>query len=518
VNLGTIDPTIGGAAMARITNQGNAGSGALVITASAGLSVTGCPVALAAGESCVATITALPTAVGTFAGSVSITANPGAVTPLLISVVATVGTGGLFGVSPASIDLGNLQVGAVAQPTKITITALTSISDLLVSTTGSEWSIDKVASTCTPALAAGTSCILVVNFYAVVAGSKSGSILISGGGPRGQTVSVPVTANAQNAARLVISPSSPQNFVASIGQTSVISFAVANAGDLPTGALLVAVKGASSFSVANTTCLILAPLAGCTATVAYKPVAITSAAETAMLTISDTGPGASSVTVPLAASNTGPPVGIVITPATTNLGSVLLGATGPATVFTVTNSGGSSSGVLTASLSSSEFVITNDTCTGIALVANSGCTIAIALKPATVGTKTATLSVSIDNGGSSGVKTLTGTGITGPSPAISPAALDFGSVALGTTSAAQTVTMKNYGGSSSGSFVIAKAGGFSAFPVSENSCTSPLAPAASCTFKVRFAPTTSGSQAASFTLSDGIVSATVAVSGDGILP
>jgi hypothetical protein len=90
VNLGNIDMTTGGAAAVIVSNNGNMGTGPLSIVATTGLDVTGCSGALDAGESCVLNITAQPTTVGAFNGTVTITANPGTVTRFEISVIATV--------------------------------------------------------------------------------------------------------------------------------------------------------------------------------------------------------------------------------------------------------------------------------------------------------------------------------------------------------------------------------------------------------------------------------------------
>jgi hypothetical protein len=188
---------------------------------------------------------------------------------------------------------------------------------------------------------------------------------------------------------------------------------VANAGDLATGEIAVTVTGpnAADFN-ATTTCLVLAPLSGCTVAVTWTPSTIVPPNESADLTVTDTAVGGTSVTVPLVGICYGAcGARLVITPLSGDLGPVLVGATGPATVFTVTSTPDTASGNLAVGVSSSEFVITDDTCTGISLAARTGtCTISIALRPATAGAKTAVLTVTGANG-TPDVKILTGTGI-----------------------------------------------------------------------------------------------------------
>jgi hypothetical protein len=206
---------------------------------------------------------------------------------------------------------------------------------------------------------------------------------------------------------------------------------------------------------------------------------------------------------------------VVINPALGDLGAVLVGATGPSMAFRLTNDGSQSTGTLTASVSSPEFVITSDTCSGILLAPGMSCTVAVALRPTSVGAKSATLTIT--DGGSWVLKTLTGTGITPGHPTPVPSAIDFGSVAVGATSPGQAVTLANVGGGTSGALSTSVSGSErAAFSVSANTCAGPLAPGASCSFTVSFAPTAKGSAAATVIVTDGGWSAAVALAGLGV--
>ena len=514
VNLGPLDLNMTGVGTLTVTNVGKVTSGAVIVSASSGVYVAGCDGALAAFASCTLTIKVTSTAAGAFSGTVSISANPGTIAPTVVAVTASIACEGVFSAYPSVIDLGNLFVGIPAPKQTITVTTPCALSDLGVTQSGPDISVDKAASTCTAALAAGASCTVVVNFIAASAGSKSDGIVISAGGAGGKVVSVPITAVAQNTAKLVISPSAAA-FAAAIGTTSSpIVFGVANAGDVATGALSVAMTGANAADFTMTsTCMILAPLAACTVSVAWKPVALSATAANATLTVADLGVGASTVSVALTgtAYSNDP---LAITSTTSDLGTVLLGTTGPSTVFTLTNSGNAATGALAITVSSTEFIVTSDTCTGSSIAEGSGCTIAIALKPTTVGAKSAVLTVT-GTSGNPVVKAFTGTGISGPSPNVSPAAIDFGSIAVGLSSTGPTVTVKNNGGSATGVLSFTKGGNFTVFPITANTCVSALAPGASCIFAVAFAPTAAQHETATFTVTDGSVSATVAVSGTG---
>lgn len=517
VTFGSVDLGKSGTATTTITNTGKAASGTLSVVPGAGLTAAGCTGTLAAGASCTLTITATPTTLGVFSSTVTVSANPGTTTPLQISVSGTATAPGQFSVSPGTIDLGNLLVGAVAPKQTITVTAQVALTDLAVNLNGADVTKDAT-STCVAALAASTSCIVVVNFTATSAGPKSDSLVVSAGGANGKVVTVPITAIAQAPAKLVISPSTTQAFATTVNvPSSAIVFGLANSGDVATGALGVAVTGANAadFKATSTGCTILAPLANCTISVVFTPTVVGAAAEAATLVVTDSGSATDTVSVPLTGTAI-PASSLAITPATSDLGTVLVGVTGTATSFTVTNNGDTASGALSATLSSAEFVVVTDACNGVSLAKAGTCTISIALKPATVGAKSAILTVQ-GTSGAPAVRNLTGTGISGASLSASPLSLDFGSVRVNTAGTAQTVTITNNGGVATGALTLTKGGSFGMFPVSGNTCTAALAPAAKCTITIGFAPTGDpASLTATFSVTDGTSSVTISAAGNAL--
>jgi hypothetical protein len=128
-----------------------------------------------------------------------------------------------------------------------------------------------------------------------------------------------------------------------------------------------------------------------------------------------------------------------------------------------------------------------------------------------------------DGGGNSGV--FGSTACTMPTPtfppylpdngsaiSISPTALGFGSVATGSTSAAQTVTVTNSGSAAAPVSGVSASGDFS----QTNTCGSSLAAGGSCTVTVRFAPTATGSRTGNLTVTAAGVTNTVPLSGTGV--
>ncbi|MFI5758627.1 choice-of-anchor D domain-containing protein [Streptomyces sp. NPDC051569] len=128
-----------------------------------------------------------------------------------------------------------------------------------------------------------------------------------------------------------------------------------------------------------------------------------------------------------------------------------------------------------------------------------------------------------DGGGNSGIS---GTPLCGAWPApvfppyppegvtATPSALNFGSVATGTTSTAQTVTVSNPTGSAASVSSIAAGGDFT----QTNTCGSSIAANGSCAVSVKFAPTATGSRSGTLTVNAGGITNTVSLSGTGTAP
>jgi len=97
---------------------------------------------------------------------------------------------------------------------------------------------------------------------------------------------------------------------------------------------------------------------------------------------------------------------------------------------------------------------------------------------------------------------------------ISPTTAGFGSVATGTTSAAQAVTVTNSGTAAAPVGTIATTGDFS----QTNTCGTSIAAGSSCTINVKFTPTTTGPRTGNLTVTAAGITNTVALSGTGVAP
>jgi hypothetical protein len=96
----------------------------------------------------------------------------------------------------------------------------------------------------------------------------------------------------------------------------------------------------------------------------------------------------------------------------------------------------------------------------------------------------------------------------------SPGSLNFGAVATGSTSSAQTVTVSNPQNSAAAVSSIATTGDFS----QTNTCGSSIPANGSCSVSVTFSPSAGGSRTGTLTVNAGGTTSTVSLSGTGVAP
>ncbi len=175
---------------------------------------------------------------------------------------------------------------------------------------------------------------------------------------------------------------------------------------------------------------------------------------------------------------------ITITPTSFAFGSVTAGGASTPTTFTVKNGGAATIAGLSIASPNTMFAQTN-TCT-TSLGAAATCTISVTFKPTTASAQTGQIQASYTGVGSPVSASVTGTGLAPIT--ITPASAAFGSVNLGTTSPAQTLTLKN---NTTTTMPIAVSSSNTEF--AETGCTTSLLAGASCTLSVTFTPSATAS-------------------------
>jgi centrosomal CEP192-like protein/uncharacterized protein DUF5719 len=211
-------------------------------------------------------------------------------------------------------------------------------------------------------------------------------------------------------------------------------------------------------------------------------------------------------------SGTGVQAKATLTPNSLTFTSQHVGTTSPGQPVTLTNSGNESMSILGIA-TSGDFGQTNNC--GTSLPASGNCTITVTFTPTAPGTRTGELSVSDSAPGSPQTASLSGTG-TQPQVSLSPSSLSFGNQHVGTTSAAQNLTLTNSGNEALAISSITASGDFG----QTNTCGVSLAANSSCTISVSFTPTASGSRSGTVAVSDNAPGSpqTASLSGTGTQP
>jgi subtilase family serine protease len=220
-----------------------------------------------------------------------------------------------------------------------------------------------------------------------------------------------------------------------------------------------------------------------------------------------------------------------LTPTSLSFASTPVGAKTAAQILTLKNTGTvalsiAANGIAISGADYTSFARTT-TCpvsatTTTTLAAGASCTISIDFNPQAVGTLTATLGVTDNATGSPQKTTLTGTGTAAVVTAtLTPASLTFANTKVGSTTAAQIVTLKNTSATSTltintGGITIAATGATSY--IKTTTCGTTLGAGASCTVSVSFKPVTTGTLTATLSVADNATGSPqkVTLTGTGI--
>jgi hypothetical protein len=306
--VGTIAPGGVASGTVELTNVSACPSGDVTITTSPGISARGCSSPLAARASCTLTITVDPAIANPSSSVVWISASPGAVTPLQVSVAWTVYYIPPFSVHPAAFDFGPTPLGIPLPPVELKVNTVAGLADLTVAAWGPDVSIDAALTTCGSALPANGTCVVAMTFLGSSVGDKAAGVTLTGGSPR-KIVTIPITANVVSGVHLVLDPPGPAGASALAGRISEpVPFDVLNRGNIPTGPLAVTITGPDAAEFAATSaCTTLAPLETCKLAVVFQPALDSLGRKTALLEVRDTGSSNAIVTASLVSMVMPPP-------------------------------------------------------------------------------------------------------------------------------------------------------------------------------------------------------------------
>jgi hypothetical protein len=176
----------------------------------------------------------------------------------------------------------------------------------------------------------------------------------------------------------------------------------------------------------------------------------------------------------------------------------VLGTTSPAKLVKLTNTGTGTLNITSITISG-DFAISTKTC-GSTVAAGASCTVSVTFTPTAINTRTGTLTFTDDANPATQTVALSGVGT---AISLSPTSLNFGTLAVGTTSAAKSITVHN-AGTSTVTFTGFSIGGTNPgdYLISANTCGASLAGGGSCTVSLQFKPTAAGTRKGTLRVAD----------------
>jgi hypothetical protein len=416
--------------------------------------------------------------------------------------------------SPASLSFTAQSVGTTSASKLVTLKN-TSPSSVTVNSIAATGNFAIASKTCGSSLAAGATCKVNVTFTPSVSGAITGSLAISDSAPDSpQTVALSGTGNLP----FTISPATLAFGTVAVGTTSAAKIVSLTNNQTSTLSFSFAASGGYAISSSGTTCgSSLASKGKCNIAVTFAPkaagsidgaVTITDGTSFSPQLVTLTGTGSGGGTAPL-----------TFTPANLTFTTQAVGTTSAGKTVTVKNVSASAL-TLTSIASSGEFSATGTGTVPCAatliLNANKSCTMSVTFSPAFGANGSLSGAVVMSDTAPIGQQIFDVKGTAALPLSFAPASLTFAAQTVGTTSAAQTVTITN-NLSTSLSPTITGSGDYAAVPGGSTPCTATLVAKAKCTFTVTFTPSAVGTRASAVTLTDSTNPnvQTISVSGSG---
>ena len=425
-------------------------------------------------------------------------------------------------VNPGSLAFGNQVVGTTSTAQVVTLsnqgTAPLTISSIaLGGTNAGDFAQTNNCPTGSNILGVNSSCTINITFTSGAAGARSGTLVITDNDPTG-TQSV-LLSGSGTVAGITLTPTSLTYSSRVVGTTSTAqTITVKSTGTAPLSISSITLSGTNPGDFAQTNNCptgsnTLAINATCTINVTFSPTA--SGTRSATLAIAD---NAATHVQNVSLSGSATAANLTLTPSSLTYSSQVVGTKSTAQTITVKSTGTAPlqfSSIVFGGANAGDFSQTNNCPTGTnTLAINATCTISVSFTPSARGARTGSLTVNSNAPGAAPSVALTGTGI-GPVASLSPASLTFAALAVGSTSASQSVTLSNTGNSTLHITSIATAGDFA----QTTNCSSTLAANSSCTISVTFKPTAAGTRTGTLTVRDdstGGSSQSTSLTGTGV--
>jgi hypothetical protein len=403
---------------------------------------------------------------------------------------------GTVTVSPTSLTFAAQAVGTTSPSQQVTLTnsQSTALTINNIFGGGADPGDFKQSNNCGSSVAAGGSCTINISFAPTATGTRTATLSVSdsannspqvvtltGTGTAGPTISLsPTTINFGNLADGTTSAKSPIT-VTNTGSATVTFSSIA-----------VTRTNSANFAQTNNCGTSLTQGNACTINVTFSPS--TAGSYTAAVTLTDNAAN-NPQSVALTGTGVAP---VTLSASSIAFGTVLVGTNKVAAPVTLTNKMNVALTGITVAASGTGFTQVN-TC-GTSIAAGGTCTITATFTPTAAGAASGAVTITDSANNSPQSITLTGTGAL--PVALNPTSLNFGTVKVGTTSAAKTVNVTNNMKTTLTITAIGFNGPDAADYSQTNTCGTSLASAAKCTISVTFKPKATGSRPANLILTD----------------
>lgn len=447
------------------------------------LETNNCTAAIAPGGTCPISVTFTPSTTGTRTGTLTVSGNI-AGGQQTVSLSGTGTTQAAIEVLPNAVAFGGQPINTTSTAQQVTVsnTSNNAVALTSESVTGA-FAIQN--NSCTGTLAPNTGCTLAMVFQPTQAGAASGVLtVVSAQG----TQTIGLSGNGENPATDTVTPTSlafPPTLENTVSAPQIAT--LTNSGGAPLTGIQVQATG--DFSLVDGCNYSLNAQSSCTLTVRYTPHA--AGAEMGSITVTDI---LRSQIISLTGTGIAPPTD-TLSPTALVFPATVVGQNAAPQSVTLTNSGGTALTGLSIQVLGAGFS-ESSTC-GSTLAANSSCQITVTFHASATGSATGQLDVA--DALRTQAVALSGTGEAPVQDNLSPLALNFGAQAVGSASAAQTVTLSNNTQATLTGIHLQISNPEFAFT---SNCGGSLPGGSSCGVQVTFTPQTTGTASGVLTVVD----------------
>ncbi len=451
-------------------------------------------------DGCAMSVTPNPQGVGTRSATISVVSTAGT-----LSIPLTMSATGGIGITPLSLQFGNIAVSSSSASQAITVGNGTGVPFSLNVSLGDSTNYSMI-NNCTGTIGVGQTCTINVTFNPMSQGLFNAAITIT---EPVSSVSQTVTLTGAGNQAISLSTTSvifPDQTVgvASIPQPIIVT----NNTSLTLQIQFQAAGG--SFSNATGTCNgVVQPQKNCVFNVIFTPSSVGPAPTGTLTVIAPTSP-LFKVPVTLNGNGASAVMSLGTSPIIPNA-TVGQGSQGTVSLNNIGQSALTVTGITaTGSAPAGVFTPTSDCPTTLA--ASSGCTITVKFAPNQATSFFGTLSVAFNGFGSPLTVAVSGTGTSAGAFSFSRVPMPFSMQPVGSTSSAQKAVLAD---SSAGSVTISSIVASGDY-IQSNDCPTTMNNGGSCNIWISFRPSTAGTRTGTITVNSSAGTQTLNLSGAGL--